>query len=437
MKSTSPSTKLRKSDWPRKVTFGRESVTVYRREIPSGGFGFMLANYSVGKRRFDSYPTEAEALDAAQRLARQLTERQVVAASMTNGQAAEYAAAVQTLKPHGITLTSAADTLAKCLGTVHDLSGLLAAVKFYAARHKSLTRKSVAEVVTELLTVKEARKASTRYLQDLRVRLARFAEAFRKDCCDVTTADVQAWLDSLQLSRQSYMNFRRVAHLLFEFAVARGYAADNPVAGTESLAVGDGEVEIFKPAEIRRLLAAASPDFLPCLAIGAFAGLRSAEIERLAWADIRLAERHIVIGASKAKTASRRVVPISDNLAAWLAPYAAQTGAVWKGTHEAFYIAQQTTAAATEVPADVENSIPAKPPVKWKQNALRHSYASYRFALTNDAGRVAGECGNSAAVIHRHYRELVKLADAERWFAVKPDGEAANVVTLPREAVAA
>ncbi|HVM50804.1 MAG TPA: hypothetical protein VMU04_22445 [Candidatus Acidoferrum sp.] len=52
---------------------------------------------------------------------------------------------------------------------------------------------------------------------------------------------------------------------------------------------------------------------------------------------------------------------------------------------------------------------------------LADSYASYRFALTGDAGRVASECGNSAAVIHRHYRELVKPADAERWFAVKPE----------------
>ncbi len=437
MKTSTPRKPSSNSNWPRKVTFGRESVTVYRREIPSGGFGFMVANYSAGKRRFDSYPTEAEALDAAQRLARQLSERQVVAASMTNGQAAEYAAAVLTLKPHGVTLTSAADTLAKCLETVHDLSNLLAAAKFYAARQKSVTRRPVSEVVAELLAVKAARKASTRYLQDLRVRLARFADAFRKDCCDVTTAEVQAWLDSLQLSRQSYKNFRTVAHLFFEFAVARGYAADNPVTGSESLTVGGGDVEIFTPAEIRRLLAAATPDFLPCLALGAFAGLRSAEIERLAWEDIRLAERHIVIGASKAKTASRRVVPISDTLAAWLAPYAAQTGAVWQGTHEAFYIAQQATAAATAVPADAQSGTPAKPAVKWKQNALRHSYASYRFAQTANAGGVAGELGNSAAVVHRHYRELVKPADAERWFAVKPAGEAANVVTLPREVAAA
>ncbi len=112
----------------------------------------------------------------------------------------------------------------------------------------STPRKPVSEVVAELLTVKAARKASTRYLQDLRVRLARFADAFRKDCCDVTTAEVQAWLDSLQLSRQSYKNFRTVAHLFFEFAVARGYSADNPATGAESLTVGGGDVEIFNPA---------------------------------------------------------------------------------------------------------------------------------------------------------------------------------------------
>ena len=430
MKSPPSRTVSRKSDWPRKIRLGRVTVTVYRREIPLGGFGYMVANYATGKRRFDSYPTEAEALDAAQRLARQLSERQVVAASLTNDQAADYAAAVQALKPHGVSLLAAADTLAKCLGTVHDLSGLLAAVKFYAARHKTVTRKPVSEVVAELLAVKASRRNSPRYLQDLRVRLARFADAFRKTCCDVTTAEVQAWLDSLNLSRQSYKNFRTVAHLFFEFAVARGYAADNPVAGSESLTVGGGDVEIFTPAEIRRLLAATTPDFLPCLALGAFAGLRSAEIERLEWSDIRLTERHIVIGAGKAKTASRRVVPVSDTLAAWLTPYAAQTGMVWQGTHEAFYIAQQATAAATAVPADAQNSTPAKPAVKWKQNALRHSYASYRFAQTADAGRVAGELGNSAAVVHKHYRELVKLTDADRWFAVRPNAEA-NVVSMP------
>jgi len=131
--------------------------------------------------------------------------------------------------------------------------------------------------------------------------------------------------------------------------VACGCAADNPVAGAVSQTVNGGDVTVYTPAEIRKLLHHATPDLLPCLALGAFAGLRSAEIERLEWSDVDLAERHIVIGASKAKTASRRVVPVSDNLAAWLTSYTQRTGNVWPGTHEEFYQAQQATAAAAKL----------------------------------------------------------------------------------------
>jgi hypothetical protein len=144
----------------------------------------------------------------------------------------------------------------------------------------------------------------------------------------------------------------------------------------------------------------------------------------------------IVVGAGKSKTASRRIVPIADNLAAWLAPYAGREGKVWRGSSDMFYRAQEATAAATAVEADEAKGVKAQKPVEWKGNALRHSYASYRFAQTGDAGRVAGECGNSAAVIHRHYRELVKPEAAQRWFAVKPEGEASNVLPLSAAAAA-
>ena len=68
-------------------------------------------------------------------------------------------------------------------------------------------------------------------------------------------------------------------------------------------------------------------------------------------------------------------------------------------------------------------------PVKWQRNGLRHSYASYRFAQIGDAGRVAGELGNSAAVVHKHYRELVRPDAAAAWFAVTPEAPA-NVVAM-------
>ena len=67
--------------------------------------------------------------------------------------------------------------------------------------------------------------------------------------------------------------------------------------------------------------------------------------------------------------------------------------------------------------------------IAWKRNGLRHSYASYRFAQTMDAGRVAGELGNSAVVVHRHYRELVTPKAGEEWFVMKPNGKASNIIS--------
>ena len=85
--------------------------------------------------------------------------------------------------------------------------------------------------------------------------------------------------------------------------------------------------------------------------------------------------------------------------------------------------------------------------VKWKHNALRHSFISYRVAKIKNVNEVAMEVGNSPDMIFKHYRELVTEKEADAWFGVTPgavtalkkkqEGEkAAKVVELPK-AVAA
>jgi integrase len=438
MKATLSRKAKQDESWPREVQPGRAIVRVYRRKTPSGNFSFMVANYADGeRRRFDSYTVEGDALDAADKLARRLDARDYVAASMTKAQALEYANAAARLKPFNVTVDSATAAVAECLKVVGDTSNLIAAARFYAARHKQVTKKSVADLFAEFIKVKTARGSSELYLRDLNDRLGRFAEDCRKDACNVTTADVQDWLDSQKLKPQNYKNFRVVLHTLFQFAVTRGFATDNAVEGVEKVKVKGGAIQIFSPDEIARLLEAAHDhfvDFLPCLALGAFAGLRSAEISRLEWSDIDLAGRHITVGADRAKTATRRVVPICDNLAAWLADYSERQGKIWSGDLNQFHKTQAAVALATAIEANAKKNIPARKPVKWKVNGLRHSYASYRYALINDAGRLSGELGNSAQVIHRHYRELVKPADAQRWFNVRPEAPE-NVVAMRATAV--
>jgi integrase len=450
-------TPLRKARKERKAahytaSFGHKRVHVYRRRTPSGNLAFMVADTSEVsedgrvKRRFLSFSDEAVAKSTADTLAERLSKMESTAMRLTEAQAIEYVSATQDLLPFNLSVRAASAAVTECLKVLGDgLPSLHAAVKFYRARFKPTVAKPVADVVVELLKLKESRGASDRYRADLASRLNRFAGDCKKAACNVAASDVQAWLDSQKadkgkpLSPQTYKNYRTVLHTLFKFAVARGYAADNPVEGVEKLRVRSGDIEIFKPLEIARLLAAAqttAPAFLPCLAIGAFAGLRSAELERLEWCDIDLTARHIVVAASKSKTASRRIVPLADNLAEWLRPYVGKRqGKVWPGESFQFYKRQQEVALATAVEADEAKGVKTQKPVEWKGNALRHSYASYRFAQTGDAGRVAGECGNRAAVIHRHYRELVKPADAERWFNVRPEAPA-NVLPMPAAVIA-
>lgn len=419
MKKTYP--RKVKQTWPKRVSFGRETVTIYRRRTPNGAWGYMLSDYSGGVRRFRSYATEEEAVEAATILARRLAERQVVAASLTNEEAATYAAAVQVLQPLRVPLLPAVDVIAEGVKLTGSLSGIMEACRQYAAS-RALQSKSVAEAVEELLAVQRNRGVSDRYYYDLSYRLGRFTEAVVMDMRDVKTPHVQAFLDGLQLSAQSYVNYRRALNLLFEFGKRRHWCADNPVNATERVKVRDPRTEIFTPEEMRRLLAVAEPDILPSLVLGAFAGLRSAEIERLRWSDTDLKRRIITIDNRVAKTAARRVVPVTDNLAAWLGPFSNATGRVWPHSVILHYRRKRETAAAT--------AVDGREPVVWKPNALRHSYASYRYAILMDAGRVAAELGNSPNIVHRFYRELVSAEAAREWFSIMPAQTAVNVVPM-------
>ena len=412
--TVSASSSRKRTGWPRRVSEGRTTVTVYRRSTPSGP-GYRVADYSNGTRRFIDFADEQEALARARQIARLLNEGDAIGASFRGEDAAAFTAAIQTLAPFNLPLPVAAEGLAEALRVTGSLANLLQAAEAWARDHKQLIRKPLREVVSAFVELKIKQQASRRYLQDLRSRLGRFGEAIRKDACDVSTVDIQAYLDGVGGSSQTRKNYRTVLHVFFEFALARGFTATNPVAKTQHVSVRSvSEIEIYTPDEFRRLLEASSPDFTPILVLGGFAGLRSAELERVQWENIDLVSGHVTLSARQAKTASRRIVPLCSTAIAWLKPLAKTSGPVWaKEGLDTLYSAQATCAQAAHV--------------NWKKNALRHSYASYRLAEIGDPGRVAAELGNSPAIVHKHYKQLVKPAEAIAWFGIRPDS-AASVV---------
>jgi len=140
----------------------------------------------------------------------------------------------------------------------------------------------------------------------------------------------------------------------------------------------------------------------PFLALGAFAGLRTAELQRMDWGDIDLDRGFITVAASKAKTRRRRLVPVSENLKLWLNPIRQASGPIC-----VHVCAQHAAREKCEG-------------FKWAKNGLRHSFISYRLAVLHDTARVALEAGNSPQVIFSHYRELVTPEQAQAWFDVNP-----------------
>ena len=127
----------------------------------------------------------------------------------------------------------------------------------------------------------------------------------------------------------------------------------------------------------------------------------------------------IEVKANKAKTASRRLVPIQDNLKRWLEPYRKASG------HICDYV--NTSNQIDKLAVIVDAKLKEKDPTAafaWKRNALRHSFISDRVAAVQNVAQVALEAGNSPQMIFRHYRELVRPADAVKWFSIMPLGEA-------------
>lgn len=401
--------------WPVKVRCGSVVVPVYRRKV-AGGWGYLVANYSEGRRRLDSYKDPEEALAVADKIARGLAKGDVTATQLRSSDAAAYGRALELLRPTGIGLEVACAAIAEAWKVAPGLETILAACRDHAKRAKVVVPTRVEAVVDELLKVKASRGASERYLGDLRSRLGQFKADFRCNIGDVRTADLQAWLDAKKPAPQTYRNFARVLSLCFDFAIGRGYASENPASGLDKVDVRAGDIEVFTPAEMVRLLAAAEADFLPVLALGAFAGIRSAELMRLEWSDIDQTAGHVIVSASNSKTASRRIIPILPALSAFLAPYSKSKGPVWPLGEDALPKRMQATAEKAEV--------------TWKANGLRHSFATYRYAETQNAGTTAAELGHSSAILMRHYRELATKEQAAQWFAIRPPAAPANVVQL-------
>lgn len=455
------------------VVIKRGSVSVKIYHTPSHGRDLFTVSHYLGDERKRSWFSSFEAAKTeAEFVAARLASTDSAILKLSGADLSAYQRARQHLDPIGVAIEIAAAEFAEAKKRLGGVP-LSHAVEFYLKRNAVDVKPiMVSKVVEELIAAKQSDKLSDKYLICLRWSLGKFVEAFSCNIGDVTAPQIDDWLRSLGLAPRTRNNLRSAVKTLFEYAKSRRYVSkDNDEVDSVPLAKDkDEEIEIFKPCELEEILAHAGERMIPFIVLGAFAGIRHAELQRLEWQDIHFSDGIIEIKAAKAKTASRRTVPLLDNLRNWLLEHRKDSGSVCLYQDTAFELkritrrinearraawAKEKNVNAKAMKSNEQDSrqsaAEAKPPrrgeippgaetakaegwqpFKWKHNALRHSFISYRVAETKNVPQVALEAGNSPQIIFSNYRELVRPAEALKWFSIRPK-ETGNIIQLTQK----
>jgi integrase len=385
---------------------------------------FKLAGYYINGRRVRKYFETEEAaktfVDAENIRRENLGAR---AANISGDLAEDALRAVDKLRSTQYTLLDAARIVAAADHRLAPHSIRIEdAINNYVAdvekRQRSVT---VAQLIAQFLDNRRAKRRSAIYLRDLKIRLARFEQAMgSRVVADITAQDVESWIHSLNIGPQTQNNFRAVLSTVWSFAVRRGYASANVVQMIDKASIVRDNIPTFTVDELDRLLKAAPTQYLPVLAISAFAGLRPEEVSKLRWEDINFDDSTIRVNATAAKTRKKRFVDMSENLIAWLRPYGERSGRVAPPN-------LQKLRRATMKAAKIEH---------WPQDVLRHTFASVHYAFHKNPAHTALLLGHrDQDMLLNHYRDALKPAEAAKYWGIFPEPAADNI--LPMKAAGA
>jgi integrase len=320
----------------------------------------------------------------------------------------DAANAFKALQPYGKTLSDAVAFY------VHHLDAM--------AKHDATP---LSDVVKLFLDEKERGGLSEVHLADLKNRIARFEITFgKRPIGGIHRNDIASWLADLPLAPQSKINFRRVLGNLFSHAVRAGNIAVNPVAATTAPKARRKKAVIITPEEVERLLCKSPATTLPAFVLMTLCGIRNKELFRLDWSAIDWEDCTIEITAEDGKREGHaRHVTIPANALEWLRPHAKKRGKIADFRDFDEYtrrLQDARTLAGWDVGA-------------WPENALRKTFISCHYETHGSIDETAKQAGTSVAMIHAHYRKLIKKKEAEKLWKIFPVAPENVVPIAPAE----
>ncbi len=229
---------------------------------------------------------------------------------------------------------------------------------------------------------------------------------------DLERREIIQWITNRYTSETSRSTVRNHIVPFLNWCAEQGWLSRDIFARLKWQKIHSDEkaVEWATPEMVSRLLAAADDDIRPALALGAFAGIRPDECQRIRWEDIRFASRQIAIPGTVAKKRKARLLyELSDVLWLWLdrVPKEKRNGKVFAKSARCWR--RQFAGAAKEAGI-----------IPWPQDALRKGFATHGAVLKGQdwAKNIMGHV--DVRLLDAVYRGAVDGATAQRYFELTP-----------------
>lgn len=301
----------------------------------------------------------------------------------------------------------------KALEILKDSATLVVAAQEYVRRHPLTRSESVWRTAVRYL--RQMRRDGCRPIS-IREKRCKFV-LFCRDVGRLRTValddtDLQAWVDQKKYHGINRHNYLLALRSLLNFYHGRKRAKRHT---DERLPV------VWQPDVVEKLFRSAqklAPEFTPALAVLFFSGLRPYEMMRLTWSHIDLGQRFIRLTPDITKTRNARVVDISTNAVAWLAPYRKTDGPLIP-SEKAYRTWREKVMTGAGI-------------ARWVVDVPRHTFATAHYAQHGDAARTAQQLGHfgNLDMFTRHYKGLMDKHAAAKYWQIKPAKAKGNLIRL-------
>jgi len=362
---------------------------------------------STGQRQRLFYPTKSAANLEADKLAARRDNFGVSLTAISPARIAEAAEAYNLLEGTGLRLLDVVRT------------GLV----MHKARSESIP---FLDLFNQYLDAKAARDPE--YLKELRLTRDRFPQLHPMLASEITPRKLERILSKLSDgARNPVMRYLRA---VFNYGLKRNYLSENPISRLDFTPRPRREVEIIPNGQVSKMLHHALTDdlpLLPYLVLGLFCGIRpDGELQEMAWSDIDLADRIVVVRPEVSKTRRRRFPDLSENAKSWLLAYQDRGGS---------RMGKIVTYDESELRTHRRKNWQAAGITKWIPQGMRHTYCANWLAVHKDVNQLVLQSGHdSVDTMWRHYHRGVAEQEAKQFWALFAPGTNGKIIQLPAQA---